>query len=245
MDEARLDELARSIKASGVIQPILVRPVSGGGYEIVAGERRWRAAQRAGLMRVPVNIRNVPADKRLEIALVENIQRENLNPIEEARAYQRLTDQFNRTQEEVAQAVGKDRATVANYQRLLTLPSEVQAEVAGGRLSMGHARALIGLPDSSTQRRLARDVRSRDLSVRETEALVKKMLAPKTTTDPKPEKDVHDRAAEEELRLKFGTRVSIIRSRHGGRIEIQFASEAELLRLHEELSRGADSSGLR
>jgi len=245
MDEARLDELARSIKTSGVIQPILVRPVSGGGYEIVAGERRWRAAQRAGLMRVPVNIRNVPADKRLEIALVENIQRENLNPIEEARAYQRLTDQFNRTQEEVAQAVGKDRATVANYQRLLTLPSEVQAEVAGGRLSMGHARALIGLPDSSTQRRLARDVRSRDLSVRETEALVKKMLAPKTTTDPKPEKDVHDRAAEEELRLKFGTRVSIIRSRHGGRIEIQFASEAELLRLHEELSRGADSSGLR
>jgi ParB family chromosome partitioning protein len=241
MDEARLDELARSIKASGVIQPILVRPVSGGGYEIVAGERRWRAAQLAGLMRVPVNIRNVPADKRLELALVENIQRENLNPIEEARAYQRLTEQFNRTQEEVAQAVGKDRATVANYQRLLTLPSEVQAEVAGGRLSMGHARALIGLPDSSTQRRLARDVRSRDLSVRETEALVKKMLAPKASTGQKPEKDVHIREAEKNLRLKLGTRVNIVRSRRGGRIEIHFASEEELQRLYEELLRSGDS----
>ena len=242
MDEARLDELARSIKASGVIQPILVRPVSGGGYEIVAGERRWRAAQKAGLLRVPVNIRNVPADKRLEIALVENIQRENLNPIEEARAYRKLTDQFDRTQEEIAQAVGKDRSTIANTQRLLTLPSEVQAEVAGGRLSVGHAKTLIGLPDSATQRRLARDVRSRDLSVRETEALVKKMLAPKPMTDPKAEKDVHIRTAEEQLRLKFGTRVNIVRSRHGGRIEIQFASEEELQRLYEELSRGEDSS---
>lgn len=243
MDDARLDDLARSISASGVIQPILVRPQSEGTYEIVAGERRWRAAQRAGLMRVPVIVKDVPVDKRLELALVENIQRENLNPIEEARAYRRLADQFQRTQEEIAQAVGKDRATVANYQRLLTLPTEVQADVAAGGLSMGHARALVGLPDESTQRRVARDVRARDLSVRETEALVKHLLTPRPAPSPPVERDVHTRAAEEQLRLALGTRVRISRARRGGAIEIQFASEEELQRLYERLTARRPGSG--
>lgn len=243
MDDARLDDLARSISASGVIQPILVRPQSEGTYEIVAGERRWRAAQRAGLMRVPVIVKDIPVDKRLEIALVENIQRENLNPIEEARAYRRLADQFQRTQEEIAHAVGKDRATVANYQRLLTLPTEVQADVAAGGLSMGHARALVGLPDESTQRRVARDVRARDLSVRETEALVKHLLTPRQAPSPPVERDVHTRAAEEQLRLALGTRVRISRARRGGAIEIQFASEEELQRLYEQLTAGRPGPG--
>ena len=243
IDNARLDDLARSISVSGVIQPILVRPRSEGTYEIVAGERRWRAAQRAGLMRVPVVVRDVPVEKRLELALVENIQRENLNPIEEARAYRRLADQFQRTQEEIAHAVGKDRATVANYQRLLTLPTEVQADVATGGLSMGHARALIGLPDPPTQRRIARDIRARDLSVRETEALVKKLLTPQPTTPPSTEKDVHTRAAEEQLRLALGTRVRISRAHRGGTINIQFNSEEELQRLYEQLTARPPSPG--
>ena len=236
IDDARLDELARSISTSGVIQPILVRARSEGTYEIVAGERRWRAAQRAGLMRVPVIVKDVPIEKRLELALVENIQRENLNPIEEARAYRRLADQFQRTQEEIAHAVGRDRATVANYQRLLTLPTEVQADVATRSLSMGHARALVGLPDQSTQRRVARDVRARDLSVRETEALVKKLLTRRPAPTPPAERDVHTRAAEEQLRLTLGTRVRISRARRGGKIEIQFTSEEELQRLYEQIT---------
>ena len=236
IDEARLDELSRSIKASGVIQPILVRPGADGSYEIVAGERRWRAAQRAGLMRVPVVVKDVPQDKRLELALVENIQRENLNPIEEARAYKKLSDQFNLTQEQIAEAVGKDRATVANYQRLLSLPVEVQEEVGTGSLTMGHARALIGLSDEALQRRVARDICARALSVRETEALVKTLLAPTPERQPRPSNDVHTRAAEEQLRRTLGTRVQIARHRRGGRIEVHFGSEDELQRLFEHLT---------
>ena len=236
MDESKLDELARSITTSGIIQPILVRPHLGGRYEIVAGERRWRAAQRAGLLKVPVIVRDVPDEKRLELALVENIQRENLNPIEEATAYKRLATEFNLTQEAIADAVGKDRTTIANYQRLLLLPAEVQADVATGALSMGHARALVGLPDASAQRRAARDVRSRDLSVRETESLVKKLLAQSPEQRPVPSRDVHTKAAEERLRIALGTRVHIVRRPDGGRIEILFNSEKELQRLFEQLT---------
>ena len=236
VDEDRLDELSRSIKVSGVIQPILVRPSSDGNYEIVAGERRWRAAQRAGLMRIPVVVRDVPDEKRLELALVENIQRENLNPIEEARGYRRLSDTFGMTQEQIAEAVGKDRATVANYQRLLSLPAEVQAEVGTGTLTMGHARALAGLADQALQRRVARDIRARDLSVRETEALVKKLVTPAAGKDPEPVTDVHTREAEEHLRRALGTRVRIARRHRGGRIEVHFGSEDELQRIFEQLT---------
>lgn len=236
MDEARLEELAQSLKSSGLIQPIVVRPLPAGRYEIVAGERRWRAAQRAGLLKVPVVVRNIPAEQRLELALVENIQRENLNPIEEAKAYARMAEQLSLTQEEIATKVGKDRATVANYQRLLTLPTEVQAEVAARVLTMGHARALVGLPDAALQRRVARDVRARDLSVRETESLVKKLRVPPDTRPRERASDVHTRAAEQELRRALGTQVRVVRTRRGGRIEVQFTSEDELQRLYDRLT---------
>lgn len=236
MDDAKLDELAQSIRSSGVIQPIVVRRRGQGAYEIVAGERRWRAAQRAGLLKVPVVIRDVRDDKRLELALIENVQREDLGPVEVAQAYRRLADEFHLTQEAIAGAVGKDRATVANYQRLLSLPAEVQADVASGALSMGHARALLGLPDAGAQRRAAHDVRARGLSVRETELLVRKRLtpAPRPAAGPDP----HTKAAAERLRVALGTRVEIVRGRRGGRIQIQFGSEAELQRLFEQLTAG-------
>src|SRR6266480_1844957 len=172
VDEARLQELAQSIKAHGVIQPIVVRRV-GDRFQIIAGERRWRAAKRAGLMRVPVVVKEVAAGREqslLEMALIENIQRENLNPIDEALAYRRLADDFQLKQEDIATAVGKDRASVANYLRLLKLPDEVRNEVGSGRLSMGHARALLALPSEADVLRVARDVIARSLSVRETES---------------------------------------------------------------------------
>jgi len=240
-DDTHLDELARSIKANGIIQPIVVRRV-GDRFHIIAGERRWRAAMRAGLARVPVVVRDVaPGQERslLEMALIENIQREDLNPIEEALAYRRLADEFQLKQEQIADAVGKDRASVANYLRLLKLPDEVRAEVAAGRLSMGHARALLALPSDADQRRTARDVLARNLSVRETEALVKKAAdrgpSPAAAPTP-PQADVHTRAAEERLRLALGTRVRIVRHGTRGRIEIDFATEEELIRIYEQLT---------
>lgn len=240
IDEARLEELARSIKANGVIQPIVARTLPSGRYQIIAGERRWRAAQRAGLLKVPIVVKEVTTTDRrrlLEMALIENVQREDLNEIEEAQAYQRLIDDFGLKQEEVAARVGKDRSSVANHLRLLKLPEEVRAEVAAGHLSMGHARALVSLPNDADQRRLARDIVTRSLSVRETEALVKKLAGP---TSPAPTrevtKDVHTRAAEEQLRLSLGTRVEIKRRPKGGTIEIAFGNEDELQRLYEVLT---------
>jgi ParB family transcriptional regulator, chromosome partitioning protein len=242
MDDARLDELAQSIKANGIIQPIVVRRGEKDRYRIIAGERRWRAAQRAGLTRVPVVVRDVADNQQkvLEMALIENIQREDLNPIDEATAYRRLADEFHLTQDAIAGAVGKDRSTVANTLRLLRLPDEVRAEVATGRLSMGHARALLGLPDESAQRQVGREVIAHGLSVRETEALVKKALeraapAPPAAKEAQ-EPDVHTRAAEEKLRLLLGTRVRIVRKGTKGRIEIDFVSEDELIRLFEALT---------
>jgi ParB family chromosome partitioning protein len=240
MDHAALEDLAQSIASNGIIQPIVVRKV-GDRFHIIAGERRWRAAKIAGLLRVPVVVRDVaPGAERslLELALIENIQRENLNPIEEALAYRRLLDQFQMTQESVASAVGKDRATVANVVRLLKLPDEVRAEVASGTLSMGHARALLGLASEADQRRTARDVITRSLSVRETESLVKKIAEGGSTPEPAALKpvDVHTRAAEERLRLVLGTRVRIVRHGPRGRIEIDFGSEDELIRVFELLT---------
>jgi ParB family transcriptional regulator, chromosome partitioning protein len=242
-EDARLDELARSIKANGVIQPIVVRKVDD-GYRIIAGERRWRAAQRAGLTRVPVVVKQVEAGadaQLLEMALIENIQREDLNPIDEAAAYERLSSDFSMTQEEIAAAVGKDRSSVANHMRLLKLPQEVRAEVATGRLSMGHARALIAIGDEASQRQIARDVIARNLSVRETEALVKRAAndpaaGPRRPPVAPPAPDVHTRAAEDKLRLTLGTRVRINRKGKGGRIEIDFGNEDELQRLYSALT---------
>ncbi len=233
LDDARLDELAQSIRANGVIQPILARP-RGDTFEIVAGERRWRAAQRAGLLKVPVVVRDIADDKLLEVALVENIQREDLNPIEEGQAYRRLTDELQLSQEAVATAVGKDRATVANYMRLLRLPAEVRNEVSSGGLTMGHARALLALPDDTAQRRVAREVVARGLSVRETEALVKRDGAPPRA--PRAPIDANTRAAEDQLKLALGTRVRIVRHGARGRIEIEYGNEQELHRLYDQLT---------
>ena len=241
MDPAALEDLSRSIVANGIIQPIVVRRV-GDRFQIIAGERRWRAAKMAGLLRVPVVVRDVaPGAERslLEMALVENIQRENLNPIEEALAYRRLADEFHMTQEAIASAVGKDRATVANMIRLLRLPDEVRAEVASGRLSTGHARAILALSNEADQRGAARDVIARSLSVRETESLVKKIAeddAPPAEPALAKPVDVHTRAAEDRLRLVLGTRVRIVRQGPRGRIEIDFGSEDELIRLYEQLT---------
>jgi ParB family chromosome partitioning protein len=237
-DDARLDDLARSIKANGVIQPIVVRKVDG-GYRIIAGERRWRAAQRAGMTRVPVVIKELAPGRQaqlLEMALIENIQREDLNPIDEAAAYEKLSSEFGMTQEEIAAAVGKDRSSVANHLRLLKLPQEVRAEVAGGRLSMGHARALLGIADEGAQRQVAREVIAQNLSVRETETLVKRTGKPEPARSAPAAVDVHTRAAEERLRMVLGTRVRIARREKGGRIEIDFNSEDELQRLYEHLT---------
>jgi ParB family chromosome partitioning protein len=236
MDEAKIDELARSIRVNGIIQPIVVRKVDG-RYEIVAGERRWRAAQRAGLLKIPVVVRDIAEDRLLAVALIENIQREDLNPIEEAHAYRRLGEDYQLTQEQIAEAVGKDRSSIANYMRLLKLPQEVRASVGSGALSMGHARALLGLTDDSSQLRLARDVVAKHLSVRETEALVKKASEP-VRIKPAADKDVHTRAAEERLRFALGTRARINRKRKGGTIEIDFGTEEELQRIFEVLTEG-------
>ena len=231
IEEPQLEELAQSIRAHGVLQPVLVRRVEG-RFEIVAGERRWRAAQRAGLLKVPVVVRDVPDDQLLQVALIENIQRENLNAIEEAQAYRRLADEANLSQEEIATSVGKDRATIANYIRLLRLPAEVRNDLASGTLSMGHARALLGLQDETGQRRIAREVVSRGLSVRETESLIRREVTPAVAPPPR-KIDPNTRAAEEQLKLALGTRTRIIRRGGRGRIEIDFGTEDELNRLYE------------
>ena len=237
VEAANLDELTQSIRVHGVIQPIVVRKTDS-GFEIVAGERRWRAAQKAGLLRVPVVIRNVEDDKLLQLALIENIQRENLNPVDEASAYRRLIDELKLSQEEVAVAVGKDRSTIANALRLLRLPDDLKADLAAGLLSVGHARALLGLRDEKTQRQAAREVVARGLSVREVEVLIRKLNSAEEepTSQTPPPQDVHVRAAEERLRFVLGTRVRIVKKKKAGRIEIDFTSENELQRLYEKLT---------
>lgn len=240
MEDAKLEDLAQSIRANGIIQPIVVRR-TGQGYRIIAGERRWRAAQRAGLHKVPVVIRDIAdgSDKQLlELALIENIQRENLNPVDEAQAYQKLVDAHGLSHDQIAGAVGKDRSSVANFIRLLKLPDEVRAELAAGRLSMGHARALLALPDAAAQRHGAREIVARSLSVRDAEALVKKLSSKGNSkpTAPPTRTDVHTRAAEDRLRFALGTKVRIARRGEGGTIEIEFGSEAELNRLYEQLT---------
>ena len=246
MDAARLDDLAASIRANGVIQPIVVRKTAD-GYRIIAGERRWRAAQKAGLTRVPVVVKEVTGPdaqgRLLQMALIENIQREDLNAIEEAKAYRRLADEFSLTQDAIATAVGKDRATIANTLRLLKLPDELQADLTAGALTMGHARAILALPSEALQVRVAREVKTRGLSVRETEALVKAALEGREIDGPTPRAgrrvtppDVHPRAAEERLKIHLGTRVRIVRKAKGGRIEIDFTSEDELIRIFESLT---------
>jgi ParB family transcriptional regulator, chromosome partitioning protein len=235
MEQGPLEELAQSIRVNGIIQPILVRR-SGDHYEIIAGERRWRAAQIAGLLRVPVVVREIADNQLLQVALIENIQRENLNPIDEATAYRRLLDECAMTQEALAEAVGKDRASIANHLRLLRLPAEVQRQVSGGALSMGHARALVALENLVTLKQAADDVVARALSVRETEALVRRLNGPPPPAPVVAVKDVHTREAEDVLKLALGTKVRIVRKGKGGKVEIDFVSEDELNRIYEHIT---------
>lgn len=237
-NEERLQELAQSIKANGIIQPLLVRRLGGDRYQLIAGERRWRAAQRAGLPRVPCVVRDIPDDKMLELALVENIQRQELNAIEEAHAYKRLIETLGLTQEMVAQRVGRDRTFITNYLRLLRLPEDIQGLVEQEKLSMGHARALLGVDDVEIQRKLAKTITEKGISVRETERTIKKIINgddPATTNSTSAREDANVRSAEAKLRRKLSSKVLIINNPtgEGGKIEIEFYDVNDLNRIYE------------
>jgi ParB family chromosome partitioning protein len=232
-DEASLESLADSIRTHGIVQPLLVRRREG-GYELIAGERRWRAAKLAGISRVPVVVKEVPDDNLLEIALIENIQRENLNPIEEAQAYKKLIETVGLTQESLASRVGRDRSYITNYLRLLRLPDDVQQLVKDGRLSTGHARTLLALEHVDLQRRIARQIIDGGLSVRATEQLVQKSSEEKPARRSAPQAiDPTIKAAETKLRRALGTQVKILQAADGrGRVEISFFSTQDLDRIY-------------
>jgi ParB family transcriptional regulator, chromosome partitioning protein len=238
-DPEHLKELAASIKQRGVIQPLLVRPIAGTDkFELIAGERRWRASKEAGLTSIPVLVRPATDEETLEIALIENLQREDLNPIEEARAYEQLGAQFHLTQEQIAEKVGRSRAAVANSVRLLALPAEVQSWLSDGRLSVGHAKVILGLQTGDEQRVVAERILRENLTVRATEQLVEQLLTGKRrmtraggTTLKAPEvQEIENR-----LQQKLGTRVTVRHGRKKGRIEIEYYSNDELSRLLELL----------
>lgn len=233
--DARLDELVSSIKEKGIIQPIIVQKTDS-GYELIAGERRWRAAQKAGMEKIPVIVKEVTGEGSLELALIENIQRENLNPIEEARAYQRLADEFHLIQEEIAKKVGKDRSSVANYLRLLKLPQEIQDSIANEELTMGHARALLSLDSAKEQIFFKERIIKRNMSVREIESFITRGKRAKKEL-PKKTVDIFKNRMEEELQKFLGTKVNIIKGRKRGKIEIIFYSDEDFERII-ELIRG-------
>jgi len=233
-NEASIDELARSVREHGIVQPLVVTR-SGDKYKLIAGERRFRAAQKAGLTTVPALIKEMMAEgDALQIALIENIQREDLNPIEEAMAYHQLHDDFQLTQEEISKRVGKERSTVANFLRLLKLPDPVKKLLASGQLSMGHARALLAIESPKKQEQLADRVVRKNLNVRQTEMLASES-SPKTAEKKEKEKDVFTRDAEEKLQRTLRTKVEIDRKRRGGVIHIRYGSEDELIRVVDEL----------
>jgi ParB family transcriptional regulator, chromosome partitioning protein len=240
MDDAALETLAASIREHGVIQPVLVTETID-GYQLVAGERRLRAARMAGLDRVPAVVRHLADREQLELALVENLQREDLDPIEAARAYRSLIDDFGFTQEDLAARVGRARSTVANTLRLLDLHIAVQAAVADGRLTEGHARAIGGL-ETAAQARVAETVIDDDLSVRQTEELVRRLRVPRdeaaSTASTRRTPDPELERVEEDLRRALGTKVRMARSRRGGRIVIEYYSDEELSRLYDRLMGG-------
>ena len=238
--ESALDELARSIESNGVVQPIVVRR-QGEVYDIIAGERRWRAAQRAGLRRIPVTVKEVADDKLLELALIENIQRQELNPIEEANAYRKLIDTLGFTQDAVATSVGKDRTLIATCLRLLKLPNDIQTLIEEGKISAGHGRALLLTDDATIQRRVARSILEKSLSVRDTERAVRSAGQTrlrsiiKTVSDSK--KDPNVEAAETKLRRRLGTNVSIVPNAkgNGGRVEIEYYNQTDLDRIYQTI----------
>ena len=236
IDDDSLNELAESIRENGIMQPLVVRPREG-GYELIAGERRWRASQMAGLATVPIVIRDVDDRTALELALVENLQRENLDPIEEAKGYAQLMDQFDLTQEEIATKVGKNRATVANTLRLIKLPAEVQAYVRDGLFSSGHAKAILGLKNAKDQIAAAKRVIKKELSVRQAEELVAALgqAAPDKTKRGSAVKrsatDAHILDLESKLQEKLGTKVSLRYRKGKGSVDIKFFNDEDLQRI--------------
>jgi len=226
--DSSIGELADSIREKGILQPLLVRRTRD-GFELIAGERRWRAAQRLGLDQIPVIVHDASDSESLEMALIENIQREDLNPLEEARAYRRLTDEFHHTHDDIAKRVGKDRSTIANTVRLLQLPEEIQANIEAGLLSAGHARALLTVGVQTAKVKLAREIVARKLSVREAERLAKHHARPLADAD--------QRAVEQRLTEALGTRVRLLARRNGaGKIEIEYYSLDGLNGLIDRLS---------
>ena len=236
IDDDSLNELAESIRENGIMQPLVVRPREG-GYELIAGERRWRASQMAGLATVPIVIRDVDDRTALELALVENLQRENLDPIEEAKGYAQLMDQFDLTQEEIAAKVGKNRATVANALRLIKLPTEVQTYVRDGLLSSGHAKAILGLKNARDQVAAAKRAIKKELSVRQTEELVAALgqAAPDKTKRGSASKrsatDAHILDLESKMRERLGTKVSLRYRKGKGSVDIKFFNDEDLQRI--------------
>ena len=229
-DDSHLEELSESIRSRGVLLPLLVRR-DGDGYLLIAGERRWRAAQRAGLRELPVIVRDVAEPEAFELALIENIQREDLNAVEEAEAYQRLIEHHGLTQEELAQRVGKDRSTIANAIRLLRLPDSIKEAVASGDLSMGHARALLGLTDDGDLRKAAEKVMREDLSVRQVEELVQRLKGKRAQRARRDETTTQLRHLTERLQRKLGAKVDLKDRGGSGALEIRYASHAELDRI--------------
>ncbi len=234
MEEEALHDLADSIRAHGILQPLIVSqkqpPVAGAAqYQLIAGERRWRAAMLAGLRTVPVVVKEVTPQQTLELALVENLQRADLNALEEAQAYQQLVDDFGLTQEQVAERVGRSRVTVTNSLRLLRLPEQVRQALENGLISGGHARALLGLATAPLQVRVLQVVRKQDLSVRQTEELVRRLSSPPDAPKkPAGVQDADTRVLEDRFRASLGTKVSLFRSKRGGRLVVYFFSEEEL-----------------
>lgn len=232
-EDSRLEELANSISVNGVIQPVIVRHLDNGVYELVAGERRWRAAQIAGLKKIPVVVKDLSNEKSLEIALIENLQRENLNPIEAALGYQRLLNEFNLTQEDVARRIGKERSTVANFLRLLGLPEEVKEYLSASVLSPGHAKAILSLASAAEQIRFADHLVSKGASVREAEAWVKDWGVQKKKKKIMGKKDPSLKEVETRFQRVFGTKVRIQEEKKGGKIVVEYYSVDDLNRILE------------
>jgi ParB family chromosome partitioning protein len=235
-DKAALGELAESIRRQGLIQPVVVRRVES-GFELIAGERRWRASQMAGLKKIPAVVKDKEDRDSLLLAVVENVQREDLSPMEEATAFNRMIEQFGLTQAQVAQVVGRERSTVANAVRLLSLPAEVQDLLEAGRLRAGHARALLALPTAAATVGAARTVAAKGLSVRQTEALVKKLLKPPAPPRAVTPAEGHLAGLADRLRRRFGTKVQITGRPDKGRIVFEYYSQEELDRLLEMLQK--------
>ena len=232
-DKDSIEELASSIKETGILQPILVVQ-EGDQYTIIVGERRWRAAQKVGFKKIPSIIRTMPKAQQLEVSLVENLQREDLNPLEIALAYQKLSQELNCTQQEIAEKVGKDRASVANYLRLLNLPKEIQDYLAEGKISMGHARALLALENSKVQVQLAQQIAAQQLSVRQAEQAVQKTKqTPQKEKKRPPDPDLM--ALQEELIRILGTKVAISGNQTKGIIKIHYFSTEELNQIYEKI----------